>query len=79
MGKSDSQNLSMAEAMRLANSKAGKQLLSQLQQNHGADLQQAMHQAAAGNYDQVRQAMSAAMQSPEIRAMLEQLRRQQNG
>ncbi len=72
-------NLSMLEAMRLANSDAGKQLLSQLQQSHGAELQSAMAQAAAGNYDQVRQAMSAAMQNPEIRAMLEQLRRNGNG
>jgi len=69
----------MAEAMQLANSDTGKKLLSQLRQTHGAELQQAMDQAAAGNYDQVRKAMSAAMQSPEIRAMLEQLRRQRNG
>ena len=72
-------NFSMLEAMRLANSDAGKQLLSQLQQSHSADLQNALNQAAAGNYDQVRQAMSSAMQNPEIRAMLEQLRRNGNG
>ena len=45
----NSQNFSMQEALRLAKSDAGQQLLAHLQRADGEHLKQAMEQAAAGN------------------------------
>ena len=67
------QNFSMQDAMRLANTPAGQQLIKLLQQQGGADFQSAMSSAAQGNYDQAKKALSALMDSPEIMALLNQL------
>lgn len=73
------QGLSMAEAMKLAQSDAGKKMFEQLQKTHGATLQTAMQQAQAGDIDQVKQTLSALLSSPEGKALMETIRRQQNG
>lgn len=75
----DLQGISMAEAMRLAQSDAGKALLSQLQKSHGATMQKAMAQAQAGNMDQVKDTLSQLLSSPEGQALMETIRRQRNG
>lgn len=63
------------EALRLANTPAGQQLLALMQQKGGDDLNKAMSSAAAGNYDQAKQALSSLLADPEARKLLEQLGR----
>lgn len=70
------QNFSIHEAMKLAKSDTGKQLIALLQQQNSKDLQNAMAQANAGDYTQAKQALSAILQNPEARALLEQLGRE---
>ena len=69
----NSQNFSMQEALRLARSDAGQQLLALLKQTDGAQLQQAMDKASAGDYSGMRSALSAFLDSPEAKALLKQL------
>lgn len=66
---------SMQEAMRLARSPSGQQLLALLQKNGGTDLNTAMEQAAAGNYEQAKKALSSLLADPEVKKLLEQLGR----
>ena len=66
-------NFSMEEAMRLANSPAGKQLISMLQQQNQAELQKAMANAASGNYDAARSALSSLLDDPAVKALLKQM------
>ncbi len=68
-----SQNFSMQEAMRLAKSPAGQQLLALLQQKDSPALQAAMDQAATGNYAQAKDTLSALMASPDIKKLLAQM------
>lgn len=74
-----SDDFSIQEAMRLARSDTGQQLLTLLQTQNGDSLRRAMDQAAAGDYEQVKQTMSTLLASPEARALLEQLGRNGNG
>ena len=67
------QSFSMQEAMRLAQSDAGKQLLSLLQNTQADQLQAAMDQAAAGDYEQVKKTMSSLLASPEAQALVKKL------
>ena len=61
------------EAMRMANSPAGQQLLQLLQHKNGPGLQNAMQSAAAGDYDAVRKALTQIMKDPQARKLLEQM------
>ena len=65
----------MQEALRLASTSAGQQLLALLQKNGGDSLQQAMNQAATGNYDQAKSALATLLKDPEAKKLLEQLGR----
>lgn len=67
--------MDMAEAMRIAQTPAGRQLIGILQQKGGDDLRQAMEKAAAGDYAQAKQTINALLDSPEIKKLLEQLGR----
>lgn len=69
----NSENFSVQEAMRLAKSDAGQQLLAHLRQTDSVQLQQAMDQAAAGDYSQVKQTLSSLLESEEVKALLKQL------
>lgn len=75
----NSDNFSMQDALRLAKSDAGQQLLALLRAQNGDSLQRAMDQAATGDYEEVKKTMSALLASPEAKALLEQLGRQNNG
>lgn len=68
-------NFSAEDVKKIAESKAGQQLYQLLQQTQSQQLKDAMAQAAAGDMEQVKKTVSAMMQSPEARALLEQLRR----
>ena len=65
---------SMQEALRMAQSDTGKALLRQLQKQNSAALDQAMAQAAAGNYDEVKKTVDKLLANPEVQALLEQLK-----
>lgn len=65
----------MNEAMRLAQTSAGQQLLTILQQQNGADLQQIMNCAASGDYQKAMHQLSSLLDSPEAQALLKQLGR----
>lgn len=70
---------SFSNAARLAQTEAGQKLLKTLQAQSGDTLEQAMAQAAAGNPEQAKQTLSVLLQSPQIRALLEQLGRDNHG
>lgn len=61
------------EAMKLAQSPAGQQLIKLMQQTGGTDLQSAAEKAAAGDYSQAKQAVQALMRNPEARKLLKQM------
>lgn len=67
------QGFSAQDAMRLANTPAGQQLIKLLQQQGGENLQSAMTKAANGNFEDAKNAISSLMNAPEIQALLRQL------
>lgn len=71
--KKKSEDFSMEDAARLAQSDTGRQLYSALRRKDSALFQQAMGQAASGNFDQVKETMSALLADPEIRDLLSRL------
>ena len=72
-------NLSIQQAMQLANSEAGQQLLALLRSQNSQALNAAMEDAAGGDYDKVKDRLSTMVQSPQVQALMEQLRRNGNG
>lgn len=77
--RKNSDDLSMQDALRLAQSDAGQQLLALLKAQSGDTLERAMEQAAAGDPARAKQTLSALLASPQIKALLEQLGRDKNG
>ena len=75
----NSDNFSMREAMALANSEAGQRIITLLKTQNNPKLQKAAREAAAGNYGEAKQSLSAALSPEQIQAILEQLRRPSNG
>ena len=68
-----SNNFSMQEAMQLANTPLGQQLISQLQKSDPEAINKAMQQASAGNYAQIQQTLAPVLQSEDIKKLLRQL------
>ena len=71
----NSQNFSMQDALRLAKSPAGQQLLAMLQQADQDKLQQIMQQASTGQYDQAKASLENILTSPEAKALIQELGR----
>ena len=69
----NSQNFSMQDAIRLAGTDAGQQLLRHLQQTQGDALQKAAAMAAAGDFRRAGASLAPLLESPEVRALLRQL------
>ncbi len=69
----NSEDFSVQEALRLAKSPAGQQLLAMLQRSDSGQLKQAMDLAAAGDYTQAKDTLSSLLSSPEAKKLLEQL------
>ncbi len=67
------ENISMEQAMKLAASPAGRQLIQALQQQGGSDFQSAVSSAASGDYTQAKKALSGLMEDPTIRELLQEL------
>ena len=66
-------NFYVEDAMRLAQSDAGKQLIAMLQNTNSDRVQAAMDHAAAGDYEKAKQTISSLLSSPEAKQLLEQL------
>ena len=69
----NSQNFSMQDAIRLAGTDAGQQLLQHLQQSQGEALQKAAALAASGDFRRASASLAPLLESEEIRALLQQL------
>lgn len=70
------QDFSMQDAMRLANSPAGKQLIQLLQSAGGSDLEQARKAVAKGDYESAKSNLSEILKSPQIKALLKEMEQQ---
>jgi len=66
-------NFSMQDAMRMANTDAGKQLLNLLQQNNADALNQAMSQANEGDFSNLSKTLAPLLSSPEVQQLLKQM------
>ena len=66
-------NFSMEDAMRLANTPAGQQLIALLRSNNNPALNQAMEQAKKGDYTQAKEVLAPLLASQEVRNLLQQL------
>lgn len=71
--------ISMQDAIKMANSDAGQQLLTLLKAQNSDALNAAMTDAASGDYSKAKEHLSAMLSSPQVQALLEQLRRNGNG
>jgi hypothetical protein len=69
----NSQNFSMQEALRLANSDAGQQLLALLKQTPDPGLRQALNYAATGDYERIKESLSSVLASQEVQNLLKEL------
>ena len=64
---------SMQELMRLANTPAGQQLFSMLQQHNSVQLQKIIQSATAGDYNSAQAQLRSVLDSPDAKALLKQL------
>ena len=71
--QSNPQNFSMEQAMKIANSPAGRQLIALLQQRGGDDFQKAMANAASGNFEMAKDSLSSVLQDQKVTALLKEL------
>ena len=72
-------HISMRNAIKMANSEAGQQLLELLRSQNGDALNAAMTNAASGDYSKIKEDLSAMLSSPQVQALMEQLRRNGDG
>lgn len=68
------QGFSAEKAMAMAQSEAGKKLLSLLQETNGDQLRRAMEQAATGNYEDAKRTVSSLLSSQEAKALMKEMR-----
>ena len=66
----NSENFSVQDAMRLAGTPAGQELLNLLRRGDSSKLQQAAQMASEGNYAQAQQLLSGFLQDPEVQRLL---------
>ncbi len=69
----NSDNFSMQDALRLANSPAGQQLLALLQQADPEALSKAKTQASSGDFSQIAQTLAPLLASEDVKKLLQQL------
>lgn len=72
-------DFSLQQAMRMAQSDAGKQLFSLLQSTQADTLQTAMEQAKSGNYAEVKKTLEKLMQSKQAKELMEKMQGDNNG
>ena len=66
-------NDAIQEAMRLANSPAGKQLLQMLQSGGGEDMNRAMALVSSGDYEGAKALLNQMLRDPKAKALLNQM------
>lgn len=72
----NSQNFSMEEAMKMANSPAAQQLIALLRQTNGSQLQKAMDLASAGDMASAGQIIDGLLSSnDQAQGLIDKLRR----
>jgi len=71
----NSQDFSMQEALHLAQSPAGQQLLAMLRNADGNLLQQASDRAGAGDYEEAGRIIRTLLSSPEAKKLMDELGR----
>ena len=69
----NSQDFSMQEALRLAKSPAGQQLLAMLRSTDSDRLEKAAAEVSAGNYTDAGKTIRQLLSSPEIRKILDDM------
>lgn len=67
------QDFSIQQAMQIAQTPAGQQLIALLRSTGGSSFNDALSKAAAGDYSQAKDMITAMLQNPEARKLLEQL------
>lgn len=67
------QETSIQQAMKLAKTETGQQLIRLLQQTGGDTLRLVMEKAAAGDYNQAKTLINSLMQNPEAQKLLKQM------
>lgn len=78
--KSDgNSDFSMEQAMKMAQSDAGKELFALLQSTQGDRLRTAMDQAASGDMEQVKKTMEEIMASRQAQELFARMRGDSNG
>lgn len=65
----------LRNALHMAQTPAGQQLIQKLQQSGGDDLRNAVQKAASGDYAQAKQILTALAENPDIQQLIDQLRR----
>lgn len=65
--------LSMQEAMRLANTDTGKQLIALFKSQHEDQVPAVMESLRSGDLERARQALAAFMTDPRTQALLQQM------
>ena len=68
-----SQDFSIQEAQRLANTSEGQALMRLLQEKDNTALEKAMADASTGNFKDAGKTLSSLLSSPEIRQLIRQL------
>ena len=66
-------HFSAQDAIALAKSPAGQQLIAFLQRSGGDEVRQAAQFAASGDYTQAQQMLSGLLKDPEVMRLLSQL------
>lgn len=61
------------EAMRIAKSSTGQQLLRMLQQSNQESLNRVLQSAASGNYDQAKMILNEILSDPQAKEILRKL------
>lgn len=61
------------EAMRIAKSSTGQQLLRMLQQSNQESLNRVLQSAASGNYDQAKMILTEILSDPQAKEILKKL------
>lgn len=73
MDKKQDAGFDLAEAIRLARTPAGKQLLELFQKNDSEQLRSALEKANSGDFSQAKEAINAFLSTPDAKALLEQI------
>lgn len=77
--RKNSDNFSMEQLQKIAQSPAGQQLYATLREQNSAQLQNAMTHAASGDMQQAKTALSDILSDPKTIAMLKKLAEDAHG